>query len=271
MKLFVCWSGHRSYQLASFLKEWLETVVHGLDVFVSSEIEKGTPWSEAIREALAESRAGLVCLAWESRDSAWINYEAGALANAIGYRRVYPYLIGHLGNDDVPAPLRQFQSTRSTAQDTEQMVGSIADLQGDTGSWKPRFEREWPRLQAKLDELKNLPVDRALPGFFEPFDRRNTFQETFPHNLAICLDRYVVALTTHEGLNKNQRIVDANCRDDVRDTYNQLLMDLKEYASDIKLSIDGTARGDDVSIFLDDAEMRRLRILEFVNKIRALN
>jgi hypothetical protein len=44
---------------------------------------------------------------------------------------------------------------------TEQMVGSIADLQGDKGSWKPRFEHEWPRLQAKLEKLKNLPVDRG--------------------------------------------------------------------------------------------------------------
>jgi hypothetical protein len=79
MPLFVCWSGDRSYRLASFLKTWLETVVAGLDVFVSSEIEKGTRWSDEIKIALSKSRAGLVCLAWESRESAWINYEAGAL------------------------------------------------------------------------------------------------------------------------------------------------------------------------------------------------
>jgi hypothetical protein len=45
-------------------------------------------------------------------------------------------------------------------------------------------------------------------------------------------------------------------------------MDLKEYANDIKMSIDGTARGD-VSIFLKDAEMRRRRILEYVNGLKS--
>ena len=81
-----------------------------------------------LKKELRESHAGLVCLAWESRKSVWINYEAGALANAVGFanRRVYPYLLD-LEDADVPGPLKQFQSSKSTREGSKLMVRSIAE------------------------------------------------------------------------------------------------------------------------------------------------
>jgi hypothetical protein len=83
MKIFICWSGVRSGNLARELGDWLPQVIEGLEPpFISFRIGPGKQWQEEIGNALRRSGAGLVCVTPESLDSHWIHFEAGALANA---------------------------------------------------------------------------------------------------------------------------------------------------------------------------------------------
>jgi TIR domain len=280
MKIFVCWSGDRSYKLAGFLKTWLETVVNGLHVFVSSDIEKGRRWSEDIKKALSESRAGLVCLAWESCHSAWINYESGALANAVDSQdvrpgapnisatanRLYPYLLD-IEPSDLPEPLQQFQVTRSSKEETKAMVKSLAKLQEDDGSWIDRFQENWPTLANKLVDLKWLSIELAIPGFFKLF-ARNTFTEKFPSNPRTWLDRYFAARQTYLHLEEADRIVAVHCSNDIKDGFSRIRNYTKEYAMfAIPYLFDARTR-ENVTAALREVEDRRRGICESVEKLK---
>jgi hypothetical protein len=270
MKIFVCWSGDRSYKLASFLDTWLETVLPGLDVFVSSEIEKGIRWSDEIKRALGESRAGLVCLAWESCQSAWINYEAGALANHVSTEpeRLYPYLLD-IEPSDVPKPLQQFNVTRSSKEETKKMVRSLANLQGDGGSWIATFEKNWQELEDKLSKLKCLPIELAVPGLFKLFDR-NTFTERFPNNPRTWLDRYFAARLTYSRIDEAYPIVGAHCSDEIKESYGEILNYTKEYAKFAIPNLCDAQTKRSVAIALREVEDRRRLISESVKKLKLL-
>jgi hypothetical protein len=279
MNIFVCWSGDRSYKLATFLKTWLETVVDGLHVFVSSDIEKGSRWSDDIKKALSESRAGLVCVAWESRHSAWINYESGALANTVDSQnvmpralnsstppsRLYPYLLD-IEPSDLPDPLRQFEATRSSKKETEAMVKSLAKLQGDDGSWVERFQENWPTLAKKLVELKWLSIELAVPGFFKLFER-NTFKEKFPSNPSTWLDRYFAARHTYLQLEEADQIVAAHCREEIQDGFNSIRNDVKEYAIAEIPQLFAARTEKNVTSALGGVESRRRSIRKAVDKL----
>src|SRR5688500_5480759 len=111
--VFISWSGRYSGAVAQALQRLLADVTHGLDIFVSSEnIEAGTRWSDEIRANLQNATVGVLCVTKDKLDSRWLNYEAGAMANAVGDKRVIPYCIdldvGALGS-----PLGMFQAVRA--------------------------------------------------------------------------------------------------------------------------------------------------------------
>jgi hypothetical protein len=249
-------------------------------VFVSSEIEKGIRWSDEIKRALSTSGAGLVCLAWESRHSAWINFEAGALANAVDStditpdppsvsvkdKRVYPYLLD-IEPSDVPAPLQQFNVTRSSKEETQAMVRSVANLQGDDESWIDRFQENWPALANKLIELRLLSLELAVPGFFKLFDR-NTFMEAFPDNPRTWLDRYFAARQTYALLEEADPIVSAHCGNEVKEGFERIRNYAKEYAMfAIPYLFDAQTQGS-MATALREVEDRRRGICQSVERLK---
>ena len=106
MRIFISWSGSRSHQVARALGSWLAT--YKFTCFISSEIEKGSRWLPAVEAELKKADAGLVCLTPASLRSAWVVFEAGALATAVGLRigepRLFTYLLG-VQSSAVPAPV----------------------------------------------------------------------------------------------------------------------------------------------------------------------
>ena len=45
MKLFICWAGERSKEIATFLDDWLRKVHQNIDPFMSEvDIVKGERW-----------------------------------------------------------------------------------------------------------------------------------------------------------------------------------------------------------------------------------
>ena len=107
MNTFICWSQSRSKQLAEALRGWLPQVFAGEEFFLSSDIEKGTLWFEAIRNQLKKADAAIICLTPDNVDSPWMHFEIRAIAGWRKESRILTYLFG-VKPADIKGPLRSF-------------------------------------------------------------------------------------------------------------------------------------------------------------------
>src|SRR3954462_8818539 len=104
MNTFICWSQSRSKRMAEALHNWLPQVLSGEEFFLSSDIEKGTLWFEAIRNQLKRADAAIICLTPDNVDSAWMHFEVGAIARKRKQSRILTYLFG-VKPGDIVGPL----------------------------------------------------------------------------------------------------------------------------------------------------------------------
>ena len=161
MKIFICWSEERSRLVAETLHGWLKRVIQELKPFLSTqEIRAGKRWLPEIAGELAETKFGILCLTAENLDSAWLNFEAGALSKTVDDKTyVCPYLIGGLQIVQVPVPLGQFQSIPADKEGTLKLLKTInsalADKKLEESVLNDAFEKFWPDLEKTL---KNLPA-----------------------------------------------------------------------------------------------------------------
>jgi hypothetical protein len=158
MRVFISWSGPRSRKVAEFLSGWLRKLPLPIEPWISKEaIDPGTRWDKELAEALKETRFGILCLTPENQLEPWICFEAGALAKTIEKTHVIPYLID-MKPEDLKQPLKQFQATQSTEEDTWKMVKTIYKASGDEtrseSDLKEVFEMWWPKLQEQIEEAK---------------------------------------------------------------------------------------------------------------------
>lgn len=164
MKVFLSWSGHRSYQVASVFKEWLPSVIQSIDPFVSSEdISKGDRWSSQIAKELEESAFGILCVTKENLDAPWLMFEAGALSKLINKSFVCPFLFDlKMSEVDKKNPILQFQSTINEKEDIRKLVVTLNSACGETQlsdeQLKRTFDVWWPKLEQPLNELLNAPT-----------------------------------------------------------------------------------------------------------------
>lgn len=167
MKVLVGWSGERSWQLAIFLRNWLKDVVQALDPWVSGkDIDKGVGWDAEVAAALQESRVGIICLTPENLQEPWLHFEAGALSKQrfdTEKNHVCTYLLG-LSPTEIPnGPLAQFQHTKAEREDTRALLHTINSLLGDSALSEKQldtaFDRWWPDLEEKLQELQSMRVE----------------------------------------------------------------------------------------------------------------
>jgi hypothetical protein len=109
MRAFISWSGARSEALAQALKDWLPTVLPGIDTFHSAEIPKGQNWHSALIAALRGCRIGVFCVTPESLRLEWMLFEAGALAQHGDAPALFTYLYGCVGRQGI-GPAGPFSS-----------------------------------------------------------------------------------------------------------------------------------------------------------------
>ena len=161
MKVFVSWSGPVSKQIAEQMREWLKSVIQTLDPWLSSEdIDKGTRWSAAIQKELSESKAAVFCLTPDNVESAWLNFEAGAVSNTDWTSHVCTYLLGLTGSS-VTGPLTQFQHTLANRDDTWRLIKTLNSAQGkaealDEKVLEKSFNAFWPELERELARIAEI-------------------------------------------------------------------------------------------------------------------
>ena len=176
MKVFISWSKDLSHEIAESFKDWLENVLQPVNIFISSETDKGAVWFGKILQELKSADFCIVCLTKENNNSSWINFEAGAIASNISKNYVSAILVD-LEPSEVRGPLSQFQHTRMQKKDIKGLVKTInKNLEEDLRLTEARldtvFEKWWNDLennskqiidsQAKKKEEESQKTEREL-------------------------------------------------------------------------------------------------------------
>lgn len=161
-KVFLSWSGERSWTIADALKQWLRDIFPGLHVWMSShDVQAGARWDAVLGGELETCNFGVVCLTAENLKSLWLTFEAGALSKAVKGSRLVPYRF-QLRESDVSPPLSQFQGVDADEAGTLKLVLSINDALDkpleDEGRVKRSFEHWWPDLQKSLATISSGPI-----------------------------------------------------------------------------------------------------------------
>lgn len=149
------------------LKQQLESIFSGLEIFISTEIQKGTKWEDEIYAGLKAAEFVISCIDEKNQDSKWLNFEAGAIAGA--GKHVFVVLYG-LKKRNFDGPLSSFQITEFQKDDYLNLLKSIRDkmespisddlLQhAHDGAWS-QLDRSLVESKASNEEPKPSQADR---------------------------------------------------------------------------------------------------------------
>ena len=110
MDVFLSWSTPRSQKLANIFNEWITNVLPTVKTYISTEqIGPGDRWSDSIGKGLETNFMGIFFMVEENVDSAWLNFEAGAISKNIEGSKVIP-LLHKIKPEQINGPIAQFQA-----------------------------------------------------------------------------------------------------------------------------------------------------------------
>jgi hypothetical protein len=161
--LFICWSDERSKAVGRALMEWLPNVIQDIKPWFSEDIEKGSLWDVELSTQLKELKLGILCLTPDNLNSAWLHFEAGALAKTLTDARVCPYLY-KVSPSEVKKPLSRFQATKAEKGDTLKLVRTINKALGEKlkdSKLDSTFDKWWGDLDSKLNDIP--PAEEMKP------------------------------------------------------------------------------------------------------------
>jgi hypothetical protein len=154
MKVFLSWSGERARAVGDVFRRWIPSVLQAVRPYYSpDDITKGSRWASEIAKELDASRIGLILITPENQDSAWLNFEAGALAKNLDRSKVCPLIFGDIEATDLKGPLVQFQAAQFSEAEMKRVIkminGELGEsalaaevLEGVFGMWWPRLEEQ---------------------------------------------------------------------------------------------------------------------------------
>ena len=281
MRIFICWSGEQSQQVATAMDSWLPTIFgEGSTFYSEKSIEKGTRWFEVVNRELNRATAGVVCVTLENVQAPWIHFEAGALAKAVD-QKLFTYLYG-LEPSDLNGPLSAYQYTRATEEDTKRLVKSLVESLDASDAhridWETRFRESWPQLEGKLEMIKPPSVSKVVPEL-EAYFQRKTFNEPlYECATQSWISRYMGAVQTHERLKADRALLVRHRASYELDLFDQLIAETDGYAMEMQalllqenkfqgLQKDGAL---DLPEGIRNAcERRRLRVKSLVSRLLA--
>jgi len=165
MKVFISWSGQLSKNVATIVREFFPKVLQTLEVFMSdTDIEAGTRWFSEIESQLADTDYGIIVTTRENQNKAWLNFEAGALANQIHKPRVVPLLVD-LQNTDLSGPLKQFQTISLSRNDMKKVLSAIDQLREEkilSRDFDETFDVWWGKFEERF-EVARKSVSASPP------------------------------------------------------------------------------------------------------------
>lgn len=180
MKVFISWSGDKSRDIAEALRDWLPSVLHAVDPFVSAkDLDFGSRWQTEIAEELEGTNFGLICVTRENLRSEWLNFEAGALAKSVENSRLVPLTID-LAPADIENPLAQFQAMRLVQGDLQDLLKtmnvSCSSPIADTVLDKT-FRKWWPDLESEISKISEKDYGTPNVDLTPKRDEREVLEE----------------------------------------------------------------------------------------------
>jgi hypothetical protein len=159
MKVFISWSGPRSKEMATALRDWLPMVLQYVEPFVSEkDISAGDRWAQTIASELEAANFGIICITPENLNSEWVLFEAGALSKSMLDGKVIPLLYG-LDMSDLSGPLKQFQAQKVEQDGIMEVVKAInrvAEGKADDKIIDRTVPALWPQLETALREIPDI-------------------------------------------------------------------------------------------------------------------
>ncbi len=129
------------------LKPWLEQVLPGTDVWLSSEdIDKGTIWFTEIIGELERCHCGVICVTRENYLAPWIHFEAGGMVTGLGKSHIATILLD-IDYPELRQPLNQFNGLRVNREGAFHLVKSfnkLSDRPIKDHVLERTFEKFWP-------------------------------------------------------------------------------------------------------------------------------
>lgn len=160
LKVFISWSGDLGKSIGNQLKIFLESVIQSLEIFISTEMERGSIWNVLINKELSNTSCGIICLTADNFESPWILFESGALAKGIEQNRIYTFLVNIDPSDLLSSPLAQFNHTFPSKESCFQLVKTM------------NIHIESPLSERKLEAI----FEKFWPDFFSSFEKEiNTY------------------------------------------------------------------------------------------------
>ena len=164
MKIFLSWSGEFSLEVALAFQDWLPSVIHSLDPWVSSEdINKGERWGNQLATELETTLFGIICVDSTNFNSKWLNFEAGALSKSVDHSSVAPFLF-NISPTDLKGPLTQFQCTRFEKQDIKKLIHSINNKLLDPvekDRLNKTFDSCWTNFNDRLRKIEVKEINQT--------------------------------------------------------------------------------------------------------------
>ena len=166
MKIFISWSGDLSKRIADALNKWLPCLLQTIKIFYSPEdIEKGENWDQRIASELSECNYGLICLTSENVSAPWVNFEAGAIAKALGSH--VATLMININPSDIKGPLSRYQATKLEKTDFLHLIQDInhnSDSPIEESRLSTTFEGLWSNIEGELIEITKSSAPSARSG-----------------------------------------------------------------------------------------------------------
>ena len=166
MKIFISWSGDLSKKIADTMNKWLPCLLQTIKIFYSPEdIEKGENWDQRIASELSDCNYGLICLTSENVTAPWVNFEAGAIAKALGSR--VATLMININPSDIKGPLSRYQATKLEKNDFLHLIQDInrnSDTPIEDSRLSTTFEGLWSNIEKELIEISKSSTPSTKNG-----------------------------------------------------------------------------------------------------------
>ncbi|MBO4917669.1 MAG: toll/interleukin-1 receptor domain-containing protein [Bacteroidales bacterium] len=163
--LFISWSGIYSKRIAERLKTSLEKIFSNkLTCFVSTkDIASGEDWYDKIKNELAKSSLGILCITKENIKAPWLYFEAGALVG--NNLNVIPLLINcdQISLNDTPISANQSiqfynpEQFKKMLNDIREKLNLLPDTDREILDeiYKTQYNNLKDDLKPQLDKLKS--------------------------------------------------------------------------------------------------------------------
>jgi hypothetical protein len=167
MKIFLCWSGDLSRQVAHMFRNDLKKLFPKLQIFMSeADIKPGEIWFIKLLKELKETHFGIVFLTPENIKNQWIHFETGALTkhlNGKDYGKACGLLLKNLPSDQVIGPLHNFQNKHFDKPGLKSIILTINKKLRPSSSEEKlsrNFEKLWPNIWKKYKLLLNKNITK---------------------------------------------------------------------------------------------------------------